>query len=276
MRNDITRALSALTALLLAMPVLAHDSWLSLAPAPAPGALLREFRLSTGHHFPEPEDASSTARIARAELELADRRLPLLPAPPQARWLPLKVAAGEQALLKISLSLWPATIELDAGQVESYLQEAGDTGAAAQRHAELGRWRERFEKHARSLARLRPGPADPRASVPSGQTLELVPRSDPTVLAEGEAVTVCALGAGAPLADLQIGLIEADGQSSAARTGADGCVEFRPRRPSGYLLRSVWLRPSSSAEFDWESHFASLTVFIDTAGDSSSTTGSSP
>lgn len=276
MRTNRWACWVALVALLLSMPVQSHDTWLGLAPPAAPGALLREFRLSTGHHFPTPEDASSEARIARAELELDSYRLPLLPAPPQARWLPLRVAAGEQALLKIALSLRPVTIELDELQVQSYLEEVGDTGSAARRHAELGRWRERFEKHARSLARLREGPADPRASTPSGLTFELVPRHDPTVRREGEPLAVCALGAGAALADLQIGLVEADGSSSSRRTGTDGCVEFRPRSRSGYLLRSVWLRPSSASDTEWESHFASLTVFVDTAGVSSPNNGSSP
>ena len=249
--------------LVLAAPVMAHDSWIDLdrtASAERMPSAFSALRLSTGHHFPRPEHGSAASRLAVAELKINDAWLPLIVGEAKPHWLPLSAATGNAEFAAIRVSLHPQLISLDPAQVESYLQELGDAPEVAARHAEQTRWRERFSKHPKALLRLRAGSPSPLATEVQGLPFELVPRSDPTARRAGQELEVCAYADGKAHTRAYIGLVEADGQASWQWSDAHGCVLVRPASADGFLLRSVLLRAVESEELEWESHFASLTV----------------
>lgn len=262
-----------LASALVASRAAAHDTW--LAPrAPVDGDAQWTLELTTGHDFPSLEQAPSLARVQRAEAITSAAVLPLLPRTPRSDARPFRVLVERGPVVAAVVALRPATTALDEAAVARYLAgELGEWPALRERHRRLGHWRERYTKNAKSLLRIDAAGAAPDAdgvaTRPHGLPYELVPRSDPTRRAPGEALVVCAFADGAPVRDPfvppRIGLVEADGSTSWVVAGADGCATVRPSGIDGYLLRSVLIRPLDSPLADWDSHFATLTVGSATA-----------
>jgi hypothetical protein len=84
---------------------------------------------------------------------------------------------------------------------------------------------------------------------------------DPTQLKAGDTLPVCAYADGKAVAKAYIGFVDANGAASFKRADQKGCVRFKLKQASGYLVRGVHLRPTDLPDLDWLSHFASLTVF---------------
>jgi hypothetical protein len=269
MRASIAIA-SFVTGMLLASCALAHDTWL-LPHAPGRDRAQWTLDLTTGHDFPAPEHAPSSARVRRAEAIAATATLPLLPRTARKDALPFGVLVEREAVVAAVVGLRQTTTTLDDAAVDRYLAgELGEWPALRERHRRLGHWRERYTKNAKALLRIGDGgDSGGVASRAHGLPYELMPRTDPTRRAPGDPLVVCAFADGAPVRNpfvpLRVGLVEADGRATWQVAGDDGCATVRPATTDGYLLRSVLIRPLDAPHADWDSHFATLTVGSATA-----------
>jgi len=241
-------------------PAHAHDTWLAHANATDDDRSALSLRLTTGDRFPRLEGGTAVARVARAECIFDSRREALQIGLPSAHALPVQCRWAHDAAAVAILSLHPRDLELDAESVAVYLGELGNDPRIAERHAGLGRWRERYRKNAKAIVRHAPGEPLAAAVLPHGLDFELVPDTDPTLLPEGGALRVCAYASGVAVGPIYLGLVEANGRASWRWSDAAGCVEVKPER-RGYLLRSIRLLPAKLADLEWESEFASLTVY---------------
>lgn len=269
MRASIVLA-SFFAGTLVASCALAHDTWL-LPRAPERDSTQWTLDLTTGHDFPAPEHAPSSARVRRAEAIAATATLPLLPRTSRKDALPFGVLVEREAVVAAVVALRPTTTALDEAAVDRYLAgELGEWPALRERHRRLGHWRERYTKNAKALLRIGDGgDTGGVATRAHGLPYELVPRTDPTRRASGDPLVICAFADGAPVRDpfvpLRVGLVDADGSTSWVVAGEDGCATLRPSGIDGYLLRSVLIRPLDAPHADWDSHFATLTVGSATA-----------
>jgi hypothetical protein len=242
----------------------AHDTWL-IAEAPNAARDYWSVALTTGASFPALGSAAQTRRIARALSYFDGRSVPLLPAPANAQALPFRVVAADTPVITVVVSLHALDIALAPDLVATYVRdELGGEASVLERYRARGQWRERYTKNAKTIIRRAGGSPDVATTHAVGLPYELVPRVDPTLRAPGAALGVCARADGAALdgafAPIHIGLVEADGSQAWRKADGDGCATFRPATTSGFLLRSVLLRPVERDDLDWESHFASLTV----------------
>jgi uncharacterized GH25 family protein len=93
--------------------------------------------------------------------------------------------------------------------------------------------------------------------------LELVPESDPTHIAIGGEIQVRLLKNGQPAPDVPVGLLAANAKSGTlSRTDSEGRVRLRFDRGGWWLVRVTVLEPSSKPDLDWESRFATLSLFV--------------
>lgn len=120
-----------------------------------------------------------------------------------------------------------------------------------------------YTKHAKTYVRVGRALGDDSWRQPVGVELELVPESDPTALVAGREFAVRLLKNGQPIPDTDVGLVAANAKSgSLSKTDSKGRVRLRPDRAGWWLIRTTVLGPPSKPDLDWESGFATLTVFV--------------
>jgi hypothetical protein len=150
----------------------------------------------------------------------------------------------------------------------AYLLHDGLPQVLAER-MEAGEWdRPAVEQYSRSVKTLIAvgAAADGAAwTQPLGQTLEIVPMSDPLALRAGQALQVRVLFRGAPLSGARLGWdLPGNGEQLAGETwtGADGTAWVPIARPGLILLRLIHMTRPRAADHEWESFWSSLTFRI--------------
>jgi hypothetical protein len=251
----------ALAALIVfGRPAAAHDFWIEPSSyRPEPGSLVR-VHLRVGQHFegdlvPRQEDL-----IDRFEVDTPSQRIPVagVNGVDPAGFATID-DAGTHVLIYQSRG---STVELPADRFETYLKEEGLERVIAQRAAHgtsesVGR--ERFFRCAKSL--LLSGTASGELATPSGLTLELVPRFDPSQLRAGDPLRVTLLFRGRPLAGALVSVLAKGDPLHATSTRTDGrgdaTLLISGRGP--YLVKSVWMEAAPArSDVDWDSWWASL------------------
>jgi hypothetical protein len=245
----------------------AHDTWiLSTATLPQPGGLLLA-ELTSGMSFPAPEFPISPDRIDRAYIRLGKSTSPLAAARPGPHSLSLSGTPPGSGWAVLVAELKPKSIELSPKEVDEYLDEIGllDTiGVEWKRSGGPKKWRESYTKHAKALIRVG---SDGDASVfsePQGMALELTPVSAAASLRKGSSVTVQLLASGKPLSGFPVGAVgEHGGKGVLKNTDGVGRATFSLDRAGPWLFRATRLSRSDRVETDWDSHFTTLTLFVE-------------
>jgi uncharacterized GH25 family protein len=253
------------TLLLLSATVSAHDTWLlpSRARVPAGGTVVLD--LTSGMRFPKNDVPVKPERLEKASLLLRGKEVAISERSLEKNALRLRVRPAEAGIATLSVESKPRTLELSAKEVREYLEEIGAWETAGKQWSAggSGRWRETYVKHAKTFVRVGEPKADDSWREAVGMTLELVPEKDPTQLKPGDELSVRVLRDGRPLPGLSVGLASAGDAKGILRTSdSDGRVTFPLPRPGWWLLRATQLTKSSKPDADWESHFATLTVFV--------------
>ena len=251
------------------------DTWLVPARATLPAGVDATFDLTSGPAFPTSATAVAAARVRTARLRMAGRSeaLPTPVAGPRA--LRFRVPLRRAGVATVWVSLAPRALTLDSAGVVDYLARIGAPDSVRVAYLRqlpvdgVRRWRERAARHATThvlvSSPLRPRPSDDDASwrQPTGMPLELVPLRDPTALRPGDTLTVRLLQRGRPVAETLVGAVGPDGRSLASRrTDAAGRVAIALPRAGRWLLRATQLRHPITAQAEWESDFATLTVAV--------------
>ena len=260
----------AAAAVLIAVPVLAHDLWLQ--PSPfwiAPGGATAT-SVQIGHGQDRERWAVDPQRVL-ALRSLGPRgavdRLAELRASGLNRDTPLRFPQpGTHVLAMVS---GHATSELPNIRFTDYLAEEGLTPAQEQRRRtrttdQAGR--EIYSRRAKTLIQVGPAPAaaQPHVTARLGMTLEVVPERNPYALRPGEALPVRIYYQDRPLAGALVKLydLNADARPVAtARSNAQGRVLVNiPRRSGAWLVNVVWTRPiTGDPRGDFDTTFSSLT-----------------
>lgn len=260
------KSLQSSAAILLAFSTVAtgHDTWLLPVRQKARVGEVIVLDLTSGMRFPENEVAVKPDRLDRATLRLGGKEVPISDRSLDAKSLRLRVPLTEAGIATLFAESKPRTLELKPAEVREYLDEIGAWETVRKRWSAEGspRWRETYTKHAKTFIRVGVPKEDGSWSRPVGMVLELVPETDPTALEAGGSVTVRVLRAGKPVAGLSVGLAAGgDSKGSLSTSDSEGRVTFVLPQAGWWLLRTTQLEKSSKAAADWESHFATLTVF---------------
>lgn len=166
------------------------------------------------------------------------------------------------------LALPALPVDLTPELVQVYFDEIQADPLVRQAWADrkTDRWRERYEKFAKTIVRVgEVAPSDRSWEVPIGGVLEVVPEVDPTAIVSGAPFPVRVLKNGRPLKGLMLAA-QANGKHEWQRTDASGRATFRLTGSGPWLIHGTELRASKSADADWHSWFTTLTIQRQTPG----------
>ena len=256
----------ALLALALAVPALAHDTWLlARSPSVQPGTSV-VLDLTSGMAFPENETAIKPDRVARAGVRVAGSTSDLKDGRSAAKSLQFTARLSKPGIAVAWVELATKSIDLKPDQVKEYLDEIGASETvrrAWQEMPEPRRWRELYAKHAKAYVRVGQPGGDRSWAEPVGMGLEIVPEKDPTSLRPGEELPVRVLRQGQPLPSFAVGLVRQGAHHGILKTtNGQGRVSFPIAKTGRWLLRATDVRRSTTTEADWESDFATLTFEV--------------
>jgi uncharacterized GH25 family protein len=253
---------------LVALPCLAHDSWLiPRSPRVQEGKPVT-VDLTSGMSFPKPESAIQHDRIAKGGWRTGTKSGRL------DRWelgdssLVMHFTAVGTGTAVMYLTLKPKDIDLDADEVAHYFEEIGASEAIRDEWKSRGGdapFHETYTKHAKSFMRVGDGGEDPSCLRQVGSTIEFIPQRDPTALSVGDELVIKAVkGGDDELESFPIGLVcGATGESELRRTNESGMVAFTITRTGWWLVRATELRKKTDGTF--ESDFVTMTFYV--AGD---------
>ena len=266
----LSRALSPL-ALLLAAPAAAHDFWIEPDAFRAESGMPVALRFLVGE--PGAVEHWSTEWRKIVSLQdfgpdgVTDLAASIRPAnPPET---PLEAVdatvslagAGTHVLAFVSNH---AVSDLPAAEFEDYARHEGlahliGLRAAAGKSAANGR--ELYSRRAKALIQIGPRATD-SVSRPIGQTLEIVPLTNPALLASGTPLRLRVLFHGAPLAGASV-VLEALGPEAKHGepqiTDAKGEVSFTADRTGSWKAATIWSYPIEDPRADYETIFSTLT-----------------
>jgi len=263
MRNTAATLLGTVVGFLLAGSLQAHDTWvLPNRPGATPGQQVT-FDLTCGMAFPANEVGVKPDRLARASARLGENVTDLVPEAGK-KALRLKTRFSRPGLAAVWVESKPRSLELKPAEVKEYLEEIGAWESIGRKWEQgKGKWRESYTKHAKTYVRVGRAEGDDSWAKPVGMDLELVPESDPTRLVAGGDLPVRLLKNGQPVPDVAVGLVSANAKhGSLSKTDSEGRVRLRFDRGGWWLVRATVLEPSSKPDLDWESRFATLTLFV--------------
>lgn len=250
---------------LITTTVLAHDTWLlPRRMTVMPGSLvLLDF--TSGMAFPTLDHAIAAERIIAARYRLGGHTVGIEKRRAGAKSLQFSVNLQEAGVATLWVSLKPRSLDLKPKLVPEYLEEIGASAEIRQawQNSPTKRWREVYQKHAKTFVLVGKPVGDRSWAEPVGMALEIVPEKDPTALRIGDEFPVRVLKQGAPLAGFPLGLVcEGDKHGRLQKTDAEGRALFRLSKAGRWLLRGTELRKATQPESDWESDFTTLTFAV--------------
>jgi uncharacterized GH25 family protein len=267
MNGKLVLGMMALSTM-VALPCLAHDSWLMPRTPQAQEGKPATVDLTSGMSFPTLESPIKFERIFRGGWRTSDRKGRL------DRW-----DEGDSSLVMhftpigagtavMYLTLRPKDIDLDADEVAHYFDEIGASEALRDEWQSRGgdaTFHETYTKHAKAFMRVGDAGEDPSCLRQVGSAIEFIPQRDPTALTVGDDLVVKVVrGGDDEMEQFAVGLVcGATGDSELRRTNESGMVSFSITSTGWWMVRGTELRKKSDGTF--ESDFVTMTFYV--AGD---------
>ena len=176
----------------------------------------------------------------------------------------------------------PSRIELGAEKFEAYLHDEGLDAVIAARAAagtSAAPARERFRRNIKTLVQSGAKVDDTWSRI-TGQRMELVPRTNPLLLVQGQDIAFDVLFDGRPLAGALMKLWHKHGNQLVlvrAKTDAQGRVIVTPTWPGVWMASVVHMIPAeASAQDDWDSYWGNITFAVRPAAAPSASSSGQP
>lgn len=249
--------------------LLAHDFWLTppegILKVGAPAAVEVAVGMDFPHSESGPKPERLTARATGPDGREAGVTLEQREDGKRTFAVFTPDAPGAWALTVQTL---PSRIELEAMKFNDYLLHDGLPQVLAAR-MDAGEWdqpaTEQYSRSVKTIVAAGAGADGAALTRPVDQTLEIVPLSDPFALRKGTALQVQVLFRGAPLAGARVGWdLPGNGDLLAGETwtGADGKCWVPVSQSGLMMLRLVHMTRPSTADYEWESFWSSLTFHV--------------
>lgn len=248
-----------------------HDTWLLVAPGPARGDLTLSLR--TGMDFPVSTNAVAAERVQGTLLEpsgarraLGDAATPWREQPDQ-KCTTCALGALAPGLYVAVADTQPRVLKLPAREFNEYLLSDGLPDVLAGRLAREEDDQdsvEQYRKCAKVVFAVGDGGAG-RFDAVLGQALEIVPLDDPTQLRPRHTLRVRVLFEGKPVARALLGWDHpGNGHDVAGSARTDAAGEaLVPIAQTGWMtLRLVHMLRPQTAEFEWQSYWASCSFEV--------------
>ena len=259
------KKLLSLWAIFLTTAALGHDTWLIPDRFGAVPKTTVKLDLTSGMAFPKLDVGPKRERVESARFRLAGRTLEISDISAGANSLLFKSELPETGIATFWVKLPPRAIELNPAEVQEYLDEIDAPASLRRQWAEMEpkRWREVYTKHPKTFVRVGDPKADHSWAEPVGMALEIVPEKDPTILRDGDELSVRVLKNGTPYGAFSLNALAAgETKGETKKTDPAGRVTFRLNKTGAWLLRGTDVRKSTKTDADWESDFATATLEV--------------
>jgi uncharacterized GH25 family protein len=242
---------------LVATTLLAHDTYLMPAKFAVKSGKPLVVAVHNGDSFPASEHATDPARLLTplTDLYIAGRATHGI------------IYVAKPGSMSISAQTQPKLNVLPAGKFEAYLREEGlqhVVEARKQKGQSAMVAREVYTKYAKAL--IVSDAPDAGYATPSGLMIEIVPEADPFTLRTGSVLPAKVFFDGAPAPNLQVEracIVAGKGvRNVVGRTDRQGRIAIPIDCEGRWRLHAVHMRPSTKANADWESFWASLTFEV--------------
>jgi uncharacterized GH25 family protein len=265
------RLVVAAAALLIGVPLLAHDMFLRLDDFFAAPNSSVQVRLFNGT-FVLSENSITPDRLADIAVVAPTGRLKIN----TDQWDATRDTSrfsfrtGAAGTYVIGVSTKPRVLEMAGNAFNAYLASDGIPDELAARRAQrrlTERARERYQKHVKALLQVGATPSDAYATV-LGYPSEIVPLQNPYTLTRGATLSLRVLVDGAPKAGqfVQYGGLTTAGARVAqrsTRSDATGVIRIPIDRSGMFYIKFIAMsRVANDAEADHESKWASLTFGV--------------
>ncbi len=271
MRTRLRHVLFLGCALLVALPLLAHDMFLRLddyfvAPNAAVTARLFNgtFVLSSNSITPDRlADIAMVSPSGRTKVDVAQWSV-------AGDTSVLSLRTGAAGTYVLGVSTKPRVLEMSGTEFNAYLRSDGIPDELAARRAQKRldeRAKERYQKHVKALVQVGTTPSSAFNSV-LGYPAELVPMTNPYEMKIGSVLSVRVLVDGKPVANqfVQYGGLTTSGGRVAQRnirSDAAGLVRIPLDRTGPYYVKFIsMVRLTGDAEANHASKWGSLTFAV--------------
>ena len=273
---SIQPAILLVFALCIALPLRAHEFWLTPVSVPMVAGDTARLTLRVGEYFdgeligfsaPQTQDLRHYTASGNIDLR------PLLQDIPAPALLVALPAAGSHMII---FNSQPNTISLPADAFHAYLHDEGLDFIKTQREtagtASMP-GRERYRRFVKTLISVapRPGAAPASASaikpdttslIATGQQLEIVPTNNPLAMLPGDVLGVRVMFDGRPLNNALLKAWHRRGGQTLiirSKTAADGSASFDLPYAGPWMISVVHMVPAADVkEIDWDSLWSNL------------------
>ena len=262
-------------ALCIAVPLRAHEFWLTPVTVPLVAGDSARLTLRVGEYFEGELIGFSTSLTLDMRQYTTSGNIDLLTLLPQdtpaaALLVPLPAPGTHMVIFNSH----PNTISLSADTFHAYLHDEGLDFIKAQRAAAGiagSPGRERYRRFVKTLIRVAPktGAVSSQAIKPdttystlTGQRLEIVPTNNPTTMSAGDVLGVRVVFDGKPLKDALLKAWHRRGGQTLiirAKTAADGSAAFDLPYAGPWMISVVHMVPVFDVkDIDWDSLWSNL------------------
>lgn len=256
--------------ILLPATLLAHDTWLLPTPFRAEPGKPVLLRLATSEAFPTSDAALDLDRVARFSIATASDKQELAGYKQDGKFLTGAFMPGAPGHAVVILETKPRLLVMKAAEFQDYLQheelqQVITSRAASGKSQTTGR--ELYRKIAKTVVCVGDTRHDAAFAKANGLWLEIIPERSPCGLEAGDTISVQVLFAGKPLegAHVAAGYGGTQGHDYAAWSATDkfGRTSIQFSKSGVWFLRVLHMVPlEGSAEADWQSAFATLTLEV--------------
>jgi uncharacterized GH25 family protein len=248
--------------LLCAAPAVAHDVWMQTDKFIVPAGTVVPYRVYSGHGTSrEPWDLELT-RLASLQTISSRGKAVLTP----TRTSEGSIRFTQTGTYIVAMVSNLSRSDLPAIRFTDYARAEGLTPILTLREKQgttASNGRELYSRRTKMLVRVGNASAPQRhVTIPLGMTLELVPGRDPFAVNAGQPLPVRVFYHGRPLSGATVKLTNLDADATPVAstvTNAAGNAVFRHPGKGRWQLNTIWSRPISGADAEFETIFSSLT-----------------